>query len=391
MEAYLNFSLHKRLINNRINGIYIFNALYTFSRSMISIFVPLYLYKIGYSISMILLYNILISIFRILFQIQILKFVAKLGFKHSLALSIPVYLTHLIMLQYAKNMIFFHLSWLTFSFYSIIFWFSYHSELSNDIDRNNPSKNIGTIEVLTILFSVLGPIVGGVLLQYLGYNMLLIFVSVFLLISPLPLFFTQDIKIKRVNIDFSKSIKITKNLDKNSKITFLSEGVLFPTVTIIWPLLIFQALNKNYFKYGTLITVVSILSTIVIYKIKNQLDYRKRNLLLSTSSMATSMLWFIRMIGILSNPIVLVISESFFNISKNLLSLGYFSIFYKNARVFGYIKYILAREVYLHIMKIIFLTISIFMFKTLEKNYLIPIITMFGSLSTILIKNLKEI
>lgn len=114
-----------------MSGLYIYHSLLTFAKSLIGVFVPVYLFKNGFSVSDILWYTIAVSVvFLILVPIGI-KSIEKIGFKYTILLATPWYLIHIVFLNYINSSPYnFHLAWISFSIYVGFFRPAYHSELA---------------------------------------------------------------------------------------------------------------------------------------------------------------------------------------------------------------------------------------------------------------------
>ena len=113
--------LHKSL-NDSMSKLYFYQAMLTFVKSLIGIFVPVYLYKLGYSFVEILVYTMGVGmLYLILIPISI-KTINKIGFKYTLLLTTPIYLFHITTLNFLDSeVLFYHLSWISFGIYVSFF------------------------------------------------------------------------------------------------------------------------------------------------------------------------------------------------------------------------------------------------------------------------------
>src|SRR3990167_9426376 len=83
--------LWKILRNREISEIYAMMSLRVMAMSLISIFVPIYLYTLGYDIPSILLFFIVISMSHMLMSPVSAKISSKIGLKHCMLLSFLFY------------------------------------------------------------------------------------------------------------------------------------------------------------------------------------------------------------------------------------------------------------------------------------------------------------
>jgi hypothetical protein len=114
--------LMNKLLHSKTSILFLYQGILTFVKSMIGVFIPVYLYKLNYSIIEILLYQLGIS-FMYLFLIPIvIKIIKIIGFKKTIFISTLIYLFHIYILNFIDGgQIFFHLSWISFGVYVAFF------------------------------------------------------------------------------------------------------------------------------------------------------------------------------------------------------------------------------------------------------------------------------
>ena len=353
-----NLELSKSL-HDKMSKIYIFQAIMIFVKGLIGVFVPVYLYKLGYSIIEVIIYTNLILLTYLLVIPLSVKLIRKIGFKYVLFLSIPVYILHITTLNFlSKGIIFYHLAWLSFGVYMATFWLAMHSEIALNGSSKHRSSQLGTLQIITTIFATLAPIFGGFFLQYLGYYKLLIFSTFFLFLALLPLLFSKDLTLRNYDFNYSDYSRLffSKKYDTSKK-AFLAEGVEILLSLNLWPVILFILLKENIFNLGLLYSFISFLSIIFILYMKSYLDKKDKNEVLLISTRFMSMGWFLRSIVIFFSSIALYFIETFSKLVNNVYSLSYSSIFYNNAKNGEFMDYIILRELYIFIGKFI---VSIF-------------------------------
>ncbi|MBI5076827.1 hypothetical protein HZB94_00380 [Candidatus Falkowbacteria bacterium] len=77
--------------NKELNRFYVAIAIFTFGEGLISIFVPIYLFQIGYQVYSIIFFYFLSSFSFVLFSFWGAKIVARVGAKHSILISLPFF------------------------------------------------------------------------------------------------------------------------------------------------------------------------------------------------------------------------------------------------------------------------------------------------------------
>jgi len=394
LEGNHRFNLN-HFLHSRMSKIYIFQAVFTFIKSMIGVFIPIYLYKLGYSIISIILYNIGLSLVMLIFMPITVKIINKIGFKYTLLLSILIYFFHLVSLNFISgiySIYFFHFSWFTFGIYIAIFWPTMHSEFAVNLSNKKTSSELGTVKIIMIIFSSFAPLIGGIFLGVYSYFYLLIFSSIFMIFGLIPLLLAEDIKLKYFDFNYIDYLKLIKNSNYNfSKLAFASEGIEHVLILLLWPIIIFFILNENYVNFGFLFTIISIITVLFILYFKKYIDSHDKNFILKISTRFLSFSWFLKSLILFFNILIFYFIESMSRIILSVFELSYLSIFYKNAKKVGYMNYVILRELYIHIIRILFL-ILIILYLFLFGESLVALISILfvGVFLSLGLSNLKE-
>lgn len=370
-HEHSHFTLNKAL-HDKMSKIYIYQAMLTLAKSMIGIFIPIYLYKLGYSIIDILLYTIGQSlIYLILIPIST-KIIQKIGFKYTILLSTPIYLIHLTTLNFlSSSPIFFHLAWISFGVYTAIFWPAMHSEIALNGSNKHRGSQMGTLQIIITIVATLAPFIGGTFLEISSYWNLLILITTIIILGTIPMLLSKDVKIQKFEFEFKDYIKLIKNKKvNNSKIAFASEGIEWLLNITIWPILVFILLNQSFLKLGILLTIVSIISIIIILYIKKILDKKDKNKILKIITKIMSLNWMLKSSILFFGSFFLYFIETIGKLIQTLFNISYSSIFYNNAKKIGYMDYIILRELYLHGTKTIFVLFIIIPYLLIFKENL---------------------
>ncbi len=368
LDSHNHFNLDK-LFYDPMSKIYIYQALLTFAKSMVGIFVPVYLYKLGYSLIEVILYLVGNSVVYLLLIPFSLNLINKIGFKRMILLSTPIYIIYLSSLYYINySNIFYFISIFLLGTYLSFFWPAMHSEIALNLSKKHRGSQLGTLQIIMTLVGTIAPFIGGYFLENLSYWYLLLLASFLIFLGTIPLLLSEDIKLNKYSISFKEYIALLvlkKNI--NSKIAFSSEGLESILNVAIWPIFVFILLSENFLSLGFLYTIVSFISIFFILYFKRYIDSNNRKKYLSLIVKFLSLNWFLRFLVFLFGGVFLYFVESMSKLVLNMFSMSFMSIFYSNAEKFGYMDYIILRELYLHGTKIL---VSIFIF--------IPFIYFFG-------------
>lgn len=247
-----------------IDEIIVHNTIESFALSLISIFIPIFLYNINYSLNQIFMYYFIYFISFSFFSFFSHYFV-KLGLKKTLAFR-PISLIFFFIWLYSLNNFPNTLNYLAVynGLASAFYWVAFHCFFAVKTDDSNSLERVGVLFAFPKILTLFSPIFGGLIITYLGFNPLFFLVSIFLLISLIPLAKMKDFEL---DLDFE-----LKNLFKKSFIKyifgFIAEGIYGAVFTIIFPLFVYLYLGKTL-EVGFLsffISLAGIITPILISK-----------------------------------------------------------------------------------------------------------------------------
>ncbi len=351
--------MHRALFSN-LSNLYIFHAFMSFVRSLIGIFVPVYLFSLGFSLKEIIFYGVGGSLIFILFVPISIFFINKFGFKWTLFLSIPIYLIQLYMIKLIpENYIYYHLCWFTYGCFMAFFWPTIHTEIATLTTKKNRTSQIGTLQIITVLLAAVAPLIGGFILEYSSYDILFFLCLFLLLIGILPLLISKDLAVKKYPFRFKDYLRLyTKKEVFETRKAFMAEGAQNILIIFLWSIILFIILENNFFTLGAITTAVTFLSVCIVGYFKSYFDKHKKKQALEKITYALSSNWFLRALGTIFFPL-LYISETLFKIFNSIFQMLFQSIFYSNVSHKEYFDYIIGREFYLHTFRIILSTFII--------------------------------
>jgi len=275
-----------------LNQVYISVILRNFALSLVSLFVPLYLYyEIGYTLEQTLYFFIFYAVIFAISTPLAAKFCSRYGVKHSVLLSVPFYLAFVLLLYLLSHFtipLFLPGAFLglSISFY----WMGLHNIFYHASHRKHRGEETGKRTALSILASMFGPLIGGLLIKFIGFWIVFVLASVVLLSSALILFLSKE---EYVNYKFSFKSVVDKEHWKYS-LFFVSRGSRVIAEGVIWPLFIFLIL-KDYFTLGLMGFVLSGVSAFIIFAAGKYSDHHySKGKILHFITGFESLAWFLR-------------------------------------------------------------------------------------------------
>jgi MFS family permease len=237
----LNKSL-SRIIHNRYYDLIIADTLRYIALALISLFIPIYLLEIGYSIFTIAVFEIGLFVGSIFFHFIILSNINRIKVKRSMILSYLADILFYVLLYNSADLInllgsykFLLILVLVHVMASTFYWTAHHIYFFNSSNSKNGGEKLGLLKSIPVAIGVISPFLGGVLITVYGFH-IAFFVSVLLLIlASIGLFFSKGI---HAEFKIVKSKVFDFNYDIKNWIYFI-EGFDYTAATFMWPVFMF--------------------------------------------------------------------------------------------------------------------------------------------------------
>lgn len=376
-------------LKKEINEIYVMNALQSFATSMMAIFIPIFLLKRGFLLSHIAVFYIIWSIVAAFVCYLALKFISQFGIKHSLFLSIPFSLLYFFSLHQFGFLRSFLSDWwllvvvgvlyaVSTAFYSM----GFHMEFAKFSSREKETKQVGTINIISTVFSIFGPLAGALIITLYSFNTLFVVAAVILLLSIIPLLFSSEV---HEPFSFSLDKLFTKKFKKG--IPYIAEGFKNKASSIFWPVLLFVlAISIN--EIGGLYALSNTVLVLFTWFVSHRTTQSNQYLFLKIGAWSHSDTLIIR--TFLKSVTSIVIIQSLGALSITLLQLPFSAIFYKNSKKKGYAYMIFFREFFLMIGRVSLLLIFLILLFFFSSKLALIIGIILGGLVTLFMPLLKE-
>lgn len=254
--------------------------------SLIGVFIPAYFLTSGFSLFNIFLYYAVTYASYTLFTIPATMFSHKVGIKRTILLSslgAVLFLAGLYGVG-AYRFLFYPLAVYS-GLATMIFWMPLHIHFVKNSSKKNISKQTSYIHFTTKLAGVIGPLAGGFLIVYLGFNLLFVISTIILLLATAPLFATKE-DFNRADIDWSELIN--RRRLKYIK-WFMFKGVFSVVAGLVFPFYIYMQ-TSSFAITGILAGVLGIgmaLASVLVGKVSDKWG-RYKTLRFSSALLAAS-------------------------------------------------------------------------------------------------------
>lgn len=302
---------------SELSELYLSNTLKTLAVALINVFVPIYLYDLGYNLQEILLFYVIFFGIRPPNDLIAGLFVSYFGPKHVMRAS---YVTTLISMAMLVTLV--DVNWplssiavvssIGWSFY----WLSYHTDFSKIKHTKAEGKELGVMTILTRLMSVLGPLIGGAIAFATNIQFVFMLAVGVMFLATIPLMLTPEPTKVRQGLTFKKFPWKTIKRDLVAQVGLASDQM---TAVLIWPLFIslavFEFDEAIYAKVGFVTSISLIIGVLMIKAMGRLVDNRRGKDLLHISTMVTALTHSIRPLVSTGLGVVLVnvLSEPAYN------------------------------------------------------------------------------
>lgn len=323
--------------NQKKFGIYVF--LSTFSRNLIEVYIPVILYKNGYSIRELLVYFFIVNATSLILSYPSVYISKKMDNKLLAFVGIVAFLILQILLNFMTyNIFYLILIAVVFAIYRRGYWISRRYYNLRAIKKDKISSTNSIISVINQIGVIVSAYIGGIILDYISLKTLTIIAVLLFLSSLIPLFHIQY-NHKSDNIELSLRNTFKQIPKKN--IYLFGSYELINVVKFIIPLYIYIYVQNTYQAIGivSLFTNASLILFTILYGKK--LDKVKTSYL--AISIILTVLAYVLKVNTVGYMLFLVSFAGGMADKMYELSIG--KIYYTASKKFEYFNYNLAYEI----------------------------------------------
>jgi MFS family permease len=335
-------------IKKELSEIYLNMVVQTFALSLIGIFIPIYLLKMGFELNMVFIFMIL--------HWGILAFASPLsarlsswiGLKHTILLRMPVLMIYMFLLMYIGSMDFFvfFLIAILGGLSACLYWIPLNSEFVKNTNKQHVGEEVGFLMAFPRIAAIFAPFIGGAILEVMGFNPLFVLVLVLIAISVVPLFRSADYK-----SPFKFRLKDTKiTIGRNFSFVHLIYGMIHMSEVLMWPLFIFLTLG-DILIVGAAASITAIGIAFFIVLVGRASDAMDKRKLLVLGAIGYGIVWFARMFSM--SPIDILLLSFMGGLFDSLIHVSLFSQFCVEARDRNILAHVSSRELWLGIGRVL--------------------------------------
>lgn len=270
--------------------------LHTFGRSAISVFIPIFLIQMGWTIPEVILFYLVYNIFDSPLNFVARHFILKYGARASILCATVIYILFFVCLSYLAvgNWYLLMFMALLFALYDTFFWVAMvYFFMKCEKNDENISKSLSLFNISRRFAAMVAPLIGAGVLLLFGEDVL-IFVSIgIFVVSLVPLFKIHNTVDRPSNAPLP--VKEFFATDNDVKAYLIQSLYSFHHVaeSVIWPIFIFTVFStiESVAAVPTIAAITTIFATYFIGSIQK----RSRGTFISFGAFCISILWLLRL------------------------------------------------------------------------------------------------
>lgn len=286
------FSLHNLsfLKDKELDLVYLFIALHSVSTGISSIFIPIFLWDSGYTLSQIFLFFAILSATFVMATPSMIMFARGKSYRTLTLISAPFYAFTLFGLSalHSAPWLFFILP-ITLGIYKLIFDTAYQLNFAYAADEGTIGRQVGVQYIIIGAAQAVTPLVGASIAFLFGFQYLFLSSVVLILLALIPLWYV-DAK----PVSFSCSVQEMTSILTSSKNRIFNcihtgYGALYAIHFVAWPVFLFVVVG-GLEVFGAILSVASLATMFMQYLDGLAVDNGKRKIVttLSTATYALS-------------------------------------------------------------------------------------------------------
>ncbi len=293
MSLIPNFSGYFiRGVRDDVSELYQSSAIANFAVSLVVLFEPIFLYHVlGYSVPQVLLFFGMVYVFYI-FLIPLGGKVASIyGYRHSIALAVPFQLFFwFALLESVEHPYAAILAALMLALNKSFYWPGFHSVIARYAQSGQVGREFGAAYAISNLSQIGGPLLGGIVAQYVGLPAVFFLTSVIYCFSIIPLLSAKEIFIPKHYL-YKDTLDLFKTFPKKFvAYTGFGEEILGLT---IWPVFIYLIV-KDYKDTGLLAATASLFAVIFALLLGGLSDKHAKHKLVKIGTIGNFVFWLTR-------------------------------------------------------------------------------------------------
>jgi len=324
LRHYLAFQASQEM-----REMYLSSAIRNFAVGAVGIFVPIYLFTLGFAIREILLFYLAVSVSYLLLLPLSGKLCRRHGYEHTILYSSPfLILYYLSLFAIPHHQAFIAAAAVMLAVQKALYWPGFHANFAAWSRSDEGGREVSNRTAINALAASFAPAIGGLVIAAWGFGALFIAVTVLVLLSNVPLLRTPELRADR---PFSYRVALSRLIERGNRrqlLTFIGFGEEFITL-VLWPIFI-AIMIPSLFSLGAIIALSRLINVIVTLYVGRLTDEDRPRQVLYSGTFYTVMSWLVR--PLITGGLGVFLIDAFYRISRNMTMVPLLAIHNEDAR-----------------------------------------------------------
>lgn len=239
---------------------------------MLGLFLPIFLFEsLRQNIYLVVIFYIVgYALYGLLVPLGAMA-MSKIGLKKSMIVARLMAVLFYVSLLYFKRdpLLFSILANIILLIFRLLYWIPYHTNFAQITHHDTRGRQVAYFAVIGYLASIAAPLLAGLLLSQYSFNLLFLITMITFALSAIPLAFLSPATAHFEYSFFGTFKEWAKKANQRLRIAYMADGSQDLVGVIIWPIFIYQLLNKEYLAVGA-VSALIVVATIICYLITGQ-------------------------------------------------------------------------------------------------------------------------
>lgn len=329
-------SFFAQRLTRQVRELYSTTLILDLAVSMIAIFEPAFLYlyfskffSLTATLQCVALFYLAVYLVYFFLMPVGAKFARRFGYENSIAIAsifqIIFYLS-LFSINLFPPAIF-----LASVFYGVaktFFWPAYHSNFAKFSSTGEQGRQLSNLYALESIVFISGPLLGGLILNFFGFKVLFVVVSILLLASNIPMLITKEVFDPKTYSYLDSFRRLWQGVKDRRVFSYLGFGEEWIALTM-WPIFMFLT-AKDFLGLGIISSSSIFVTTLVILFVGRLADKNNKITILRWGAIFYFFSWLLKILARTATGIVML--DIYSRISKNFIALPLTAGLYDDAQ-----------------------------------------------------------
>lgn len=362
-----------RMTKDDLGELYASVSMRSFALGLAGIFIPIFLYNQGWTLTNILFFYMLFFMYSFLSAKYLGEYAVKYGSKHLMALSFSFSFASLAFISIDQSfLVVFCIVAPLYAVAESAYWLSNHVILTEAKESGHVGGAVAKLNILVGIFSAAGPLIGGIIGEHYGLRAAFVVSLLVLIVALRPLFVTRE-GISEETFDMNKLEK-DKGLVRD--MALLGIGTISnAAVVVFWPLFIYSR-TGGLIETGLIVAISLTVTTLACWLAGRLSDNNRGRKVRKIGSI----LWALGSISMVLSPsiILLGLSNTLAQVSQMLSVVPRSATLISHAFTEYRAEYMTAMFMSIQFFKVLFLAIMVLVSQQYGDSQTLSIGVLFG-------------